>query len=158
MGNGCPQYVVLMANDTDKTRLSEPSAFSVAQECLRQGVWAFKASGKLRTSLDKGDKVLIFVGGRRDSNQTFVASAEIGGASSPEPVKILAYSWPYRVTLTKIRWFPKLVPMRPLLSKLQFIKNPRNWGIHFYGGAARITESDYEMILAKGFKNSRARK
>ena len=38
------------------------------------------------------------------------------------------------------------VPIKPLISKLSFIKNPAYWGIAFQRGYTKIKEQDVELI------------
>jgi EVE domain len=37
-------------------------------------------------------------------------------------------------------------PIRPLLSRLQFIADPQRWGYKFRFGVFRIDEADFELI------------
>ena len=41
------------------------------------------------------------------------------------------------------------VSIRPLVKKLEFIKNKQQWGGYLQGGVRPITEKDYETIVSK---------
>jgi len=43
------------------------------------------------------------------------------------------------------------VDIRPLIGKLDFIKNKKNWGMAFRKGLFEISEKDYGVIAEKMF-------
>ncbi len=39
-----------------------------------------------------------------------------------------------------------VVPIRPLITKLEFIKDPKRWGYPFFRGHLEIGQTDFELI------------
>ena len=42
----------------------------------------------------------------------------------------------------------QIVPIRPLIAKLEFIKDPKRWGYPFLHGHLEIGRSDFELIAS----------
>ena len=59
--------------------------------------------------------------------------------------------FPYRISLEKIRVFPRPIDCRPLIADLTFIKNKKSWGLAFMGTPRLIPKGDFGRIVkAKG--------
>ncbi len=57
-------------------------------------------------------------------------------------------SFPYRIKLKPINVFKRPVEFKPLIPKLNFIKNKKKWSGHLMGKAMRqIPEEDYKLII-----------
>jgi len=55
----------------------------------------------------------------------------------------------YYAEIRDCKLFDVPVPIKPLITKLSFIKEKFRWGVHFQGGTVRIPYTDYELILAE---------
>lgn len=57
-------------------------------------------------------------------------------------------TFPWRVKIKPIKIFDKPVEFKPLIPKLKFIRNKRNWASHLTGRSMRnILKEDFELIL-----------
>jgi len=85
-----------------------------------------------RTQLNGGDKV-----------QAFVA---LGQVQSGEPYQVQVredfWAWRRNVTYQTTRD----APIHPLLAELEFIDDPRHWGLRFRRSLFEINQHDFDLI------------
>jgi hypothetical protein len=154
-------YYVLIAADSDRNRLNMPSAFQLANYRLKRKEWGLKERTRYRRHFRAGDKVLIYISGHRENAQHFVACATIAGSPAPAqnaggsvdaPTLITSIFSEYKVKLNDIGRFAKPVSARDLLTRFRFVapKYIKMWRIYFQGGAAKITKSDFTLVLRNG--------
>ena len=95
-----------------------------------------------RTDLSKGDKIIIYHGGRFGTASlvgTFVISSEVKSAGNDTFV----------VGMSDAQMWKNQVKIKDILHDLKYIKRKDNWGIYFQGGVTRLPDEDYKTILAK---------
>ena len=143
-----PNSFLLVATDVDSARLSVPSALDVANYCFEVGRWGVGYHTSNRRAMKPGDKLLIYLAGRRDNRQSFVGTAVVAGECEERPIEIGGRFWPLTLPLRSIRRFRKPVPIRPLLPRLSFIKDPtsKKWGSLFQLAVIRIRLQDIELV------------
>lgn len=151
-------YFILLASDTDPCRLAKPSAYQVAKYRLGRGEWGLARLTRHRMSLSIGDTLLIYVSGRRDLCQHFIASCNVLSLPQPLPSKLASLvdapdqqgiAPPfYSVGLKNVSYLPNPVSIQELRTQLSFIKQPhsKKWGAYLQGGVVRMTSKDYRLI------------
>ena len=107
------------------------------------GKWPIGKSTLHRKQLSKGDKVLFYQAG--EEGKKFIGSGELLSNLVHEKQIFSDY-----VEMGDVNFWAKSVPIAGLIDDLSFIKNKRNWGLHFQGGIIRVSENDYQFILKKG--------
>lgn len=144
---------VLVVNDvphvTGVTTASEIIDFLLARR-----VWVFPKTAPHVKRLEVGDRLIIYVAGRKAG---FFLS-EMRVASEPQPVDETLRKQLQRLGLT---WFSQSIkvsavtkfepprPVRPLLSKLKFVSDKQNYGLYFRQGVRRLEEADARVIVGK---------
>lgn len=78
-----------------------------------------------------------------DPVRAFVAPAEVTG-EAPHRTDYPGgrTAWVRAATFAKVRE----VPVRPLLDRLSFVRDPRHWGLAFRRGKFSITPDDHALI------------
>jgi predicted RNA-binding protein with PUA-like domain len=154
-------YFIFLASDTDPCRLAKPSAYQVAKYRLGRGEWGLARLTRHRMDLRIGDTILIYVSGRRDLSQHFLASCNVSSLPTPIPAKLAnlvdapdqqGISPPfYSVALKNVSYLPNPVPIQELRTQLSFIKQPnsKKWGAYLQGGVVRMTPEDYRLICKR---------
>lgn len=148
-------YYIFIANDVIYDLNKRVTATEIARTLLFSGFWAFTSTAPLRGKLQPGDKVLIYLAG--PGRRYFIAQATI--ATTPmivdESVKKILQNlglgfMSHSVQLTDIAMFGQVVHIVPLLPKLGFIKNKKNYGLHLRLSIVRISGEDYNLIVRHG--------
>lgn len=142
-------HFIIAANDSNKNFKTGLTALATAQRCVELGVWGFRNRSKYGGSLTEGDKLVIYIAGARKYSHSFFGIVECAGSCTPEPLTIGEITWPLTVKLRQIEVFPQPLPIRPLLARFQFVTNKKNWGVHLFGGGARISEADFNLICSE---------
>lgn len=97
--------------------------------------------------LQTGDEVLFYAGkeklGENTPCQQFVAWGTVVD-EAPYQVEISDTFQPYRRNLDFHEVRP--APIRPLITQLEFIPNPKRWGYPLRQGFLEITENDFNLI------------
>jgi hypothetical protein len=119
-----------------------------AAELLAVKLWGIGAKTPNRGSLAAGDRVLIYTGA---PEYTFIGHAELGSATHEwEPHEAARYPGSFEggvAFLTAEAW-QHPVPMKTVLSQLEL--SATNPSAHFFSGVVRITQRDYETVVAAG--------
>jgi len=103
--------------------------------------WPIFKRTRNRTDLSKGDKIVIYHGGRFGTASlvgTFVISSEVKSAGNDTFV----------VEMSDTQMWKNQVKIKDILDDLKYIKRKDNWGIYFQGGVTRLPDDDYKTILA----------
>lgn len=108
-----------------------------------------------------GDTILVYVGQQAIDKETTLPPAitgcfEITSEAYEDtkqiftaPPKLGDEIFPLRIKLKTIEIFDSPVEFKPLIPKLTFIKNKKQWSGHIRGQAMRtIPEEDYDLIMA----------
>lgn len=109
-----------------------------------------------------GDKLLIYLKQEKDQNKNIIepripavyeAHSTVYNYSSKlfkTPPGMGSESFPLRIKLKPVKIFFQTVEFKPLIPKLKFITNKKQWTGHLMGKAMReIPEEDYNLILSK---------
>jgi EVE domain len=149
------------------TAAGEPaSAFVVAGWRMSARRWPIFNRTRHRDEIGPGDRVLIYVGGRRDHAQCFVGTADVVAS---EPVD---HSWRRRSTefedgagdqdtvawlrLDNVQAIIPALSIRRVLNRLSFLPNNKTrWGTSLMGGVRRIPDGDWDVILSESLTKSR---
>ena len=101
-----------------------------------------------------GDRGVVYLASREGGG--FVADVVLAGslqeqndgaAQLAQRLELDRYT--LHLPLSAARLWEKPVLIRAVLARLEFIKNPRNYGPHVRRAASRIPAADYQRILAK---------
>lgn len=127
----------------------------------RENIWGVAERHKNTISkVKKGDKCLIYVKqekiGDKLKESRIVGEYEVASEVFKDSKRIFKSppgmgneSFPYRIKLKPINVFKRSVEFKPLIPKLNFIKNKKKWSGHLMGKAMReIPEEDYKLIMS----------
>ena len=92
-----------------------------------------------RKKIEPGDKMLFYLSG--DNNKKFIGSGVLNSIFEENTLL-----WNY-VDIKDVDIFKMEVPIKPLLEKMEFIKNTKYWGLYLQNGIVKISKEDYERIL-----------
>lgn len=147
------RYFILVASDQAPEFGPPLSAAKVASHRLSNNYWPLSQRTPNRKLLKAGDQCLVYIAGTKACSQTFYGSASIEAVafwSEPDKFGIdsLAMGSVYetKLRLTKVCIFSNPVAIRPLLNRLEFHEDRKDWGRSLQGGCRKITRSDYEMV------------
>ena len=132
------------------------SAREVLLTRAREGRWPLNLRTPHQRDLKSGDRIVFYVSGSRESDRTaFIGTAEVLGSrlatdrTDPKlPARFLARAVLYDVPIGNLRLVSEAVSARPLVGRLEFVKNKEKWGTYFQGGVRRIPQSDFDLIVA----------
>jgi len=109
-----------------------------------------------------GDTLLLYVGQQVVDKDTTLPPAITGAFEVvsemfedttkifTSPPKLGDEIFPYRIQLKPIRIFDLPVEFKPLIPRLTFITNKKQWSGHIRGQAMRtIPEEDYQLIMRR---------
>ena len=156
-----PNHYIFITSDADKSRMSRPSAASLAKYRLSRCEWGFGVRTKNRKAITIGDRVLVYLSGKRENGSHFVAECTVASdvhqvsnsfsQTVDAPDRLGNAPAAYSVSLKAVRYFQVPVPIKALKRKLSFIKQPesKKWGAFLQGGALLISPKDFHTILDK---------
>lgn len=111
--------------------------------------------------LQKGDRCLVYVKQERVAGEVvgaqIVADYEIASDVFRDPTRVFTTPrglsekemFGLRTRLKPITVFEKPIDFKPLVEKLEFIRNKKNYGTHFIGRALiPIGGNDYNLIVS----------
>lgn len=119
-----------------------------AQELLRLKLWGIGAKTPNRGSLAVGDLVLIYTGA---PEYAFIGHAELASATHEwlaEEAARYPGSFEGGVAFLTAEAWEHPVPMKTVLSQLELKES--NPSAHFFSGVIRITQRDFETVVAAG--------
>jgi hypothetical protein len=127
---------------------------AIIDELLPKRLWLLPHAASFQKVYAAGDRFLIYAGGEGN----FHAAAECAGPVemfvpgseriSPELPGLDGF-FGRVLRLQRVVRFREPVPIRPLLDQLTFIKERRNWGVHFRRSAIRISERDFQLVVRR---------
>ena len=117
--------------------------------------WGLGKGTPNRASLEKGDRVVFYIG---TPNKVFAGTAVLAsqsfGLSDAHWNKWSHgkhfYRAEYGVQLTDIDIWAKRKSVSSLIQRLSFIENQKFWGTYFQGGVRGISEADFKTITEDG--------
>lgn len=148
------QYFIFVANDISISSDGKISAVDIKEKLLENHFWAFTETAPLRTKLNKGDEILLYLAG--PGRREFVATAtvaslleEIDKKSKEREILVeLGLGFlKYLVKLDSICIFEKGIKIVPLRPQLDFIVDKKNYGLHLRLPIVRLQLADFQLIL-----------
>lgn len=127
------------------------SADEILQQRLDDKFWGLGERTPNRRSLQKGDRVIFYVGLPR---KVFAASAALASDSFQLSKDQQArfdhgkkfYRAEYGVLLDEIKIWDEPCCVEDLVPSLKFIENKENWFVYFQGGVRQLSEEDFRTI------------
>lgn len=119
-----------------------------AAELLELCLWGIGAKTPNRNSLAAGDRVLIYVGAPEYAFIGHVTLASPTHEWSSEEAARYPGSFDGGVAFASADVWQHPVPMKTVLPQLEL--KEKNPGAHFLSGVIRITQRDYETVVAAG--------
>jgi hypothetical protein len=144
-------YYILVSNTLGSgERAVKPPA--IMEELLPKHLWLLPPGAPFQKAYAAGDRFLIYAGGECN----FYAAAECAGpveifkpgseSISPDLPGTGGFFGRVLRFRSVVR-FREPVPIRPLLDRLSFIKDQRNWGLYLRQSARRISERDFRLVV-----------
>jgi hypothetical protein len=126
------------------------SAFDIIKKRLNNKRYPLYKKTPFLDKVKKNDNVLFYVAGKNHKAQNFIGSAIIEDLEIPEKVLTDAENnkaVAKLLVLNNINIFEISVPIRPIISQLEFIINKYNFGVSLVGGVSKITKNDFNLII-----------
>ena len=123
---------------------------SVFNKRIKNKSWPIYRNTKFQTFLEIGDDIVFYQAGQHA--QKFLGTAVVNSDVKPIPDKI-----DYYLNIDRTDVWKNSLSIRGILSKLSFIKNLNNWGLHMQGGILKLNENDYS-IIQKAAKKTNTKK
>jgi ribosomal protein L24 len=150
------QYFLLVVTDADDAAGSKIAALNLAQYRLRACKWPMYRNTQNRKSIQKGDAVLVYIGGRKSMSGNVIAKAivqEISSYKSSQPSldpdTALTDTPHFVLHLANISRITP-VNLRETIFELSIApKNKQKWGMALMGGCRRLSKDDYEIIVGE---------
>lgn len=148
------QHFIFVTNDISMLEDKKVSAIDIKNTLLAHCFWSFSETAPLRGKLKEGDRVLIYLAGK--GRREFVAVATVAneakelmkGSKEKEILSGLGIGYlKYMVQLKDIVSLSVSIKIAPLIDKLNFITEKKNYGLHLRLPIVRINSSDFELIL-----------
>ena len=149
--NGSKNYIFITANID-----WEPytSGLKIAETLAGSKVWLVSKYTPYQKFYKKGDRILLYVSGK--TARCFVGDAVLTGgvseatASDKDLAEELGLEgFDKRLRLDSVRIWKEYVPVKSLIDKLIFIKDKKNYGLHFRQAATRIPDYDFDIIMSE---------
>ena len=146
-----PEYYIFVTNNIEW----EPhtSGSTIARTLAGRNLWLASSYTPYRKKYKRGDRVLFYVAGR--NARFFIGDGVIAGPTTQATDKDIALAqklgldgFAERIPLHSVRLWSTPLPLKPLVDALDFIKDKRNYGLHFRQATTRIAVKDFAFILA----------
>lgn len=147
---------IFLTNDVPRSPDLTSLAAPIANELLNDGFWAFTDQAPVKSKLQPGDQVLIYLAG--PLRRYFMASAVVDSKleyfekDSSCSQLLDKFGLPFMRTgirLGDVSWFVRPGPIRELILKLTFIRDKKNYGRHLRLPVARIPEHNFYSLSKK---------
>ena len=109
---------------------------------INEKEWPIFERTRNRAHLSKGDKIVIYHGGR------FGTASLVGTFVISSGLKVTGFHT-FVLGMSDAQMWKNQVKIKDILHDLKYIKRKDNWGIYFQGGVTRLPDEDYKTILAK---------
>ncbi|EKE05488.1 MAG: hypothetical protein ACD_19C00264G0004 [uncultured bacterium] len=153
-------YYIFVSADVSHSDLRFPSAYTVAKYRMTRQEWGLNERTSYRKKVDIGDKVLVYISGRREHCQSFIGYAEVETSATatclnnrsiidaPNDKGLMMP--PYSVKLCNTCYFDRSVEIRAYKERLSFIKSIDTWWRYMQRGILKISPADYGLIVDIG--------
>lgn len=128
-------------------------AVDIAISRIALGKWPLYLHTPNRQLIQVGDRCLIYLAGRSPDAQNFFASGLIADidnsrrAPTALPLDLVGQPPIAILNFTNCSRFLPLIPIRPLLARLQFTAGVKKWGIMIQGGCRKISDQDFQTVI-----------
>lgn len=119
-----------------------------ARLCMEEGVVVLGIKGPSGVkNVSVGDKVIYYSPKTEPEGKTLQAFTAIGEVVGDHAYE-RDFDGGHTLWVRSVDWRKDAteVPIRPLLEKLSFVKNPKNWGFYMRGSKREIPAEDYAVI------------
>lgn len=145
-------YFILVASAAELKSGDLVSAYQLALRRVASGMWPLFSHTQNKRQIKAGDRCLVYISGTQEYKHHVVASFDVtDNALTRHFVDDFFYSSPPSNVLkfSSTRVFEKPVDVKPLINKLSICPaNKEKWGSALQGGARRIPEDDYLLLMA----------
>lgn len=118
----------------------------IYRSLMSRKVWGLHPRTANRANFKEGDFLTFYLGGQ----QVFLGTATVASSAyldkTTESDRWFLNEGTYRVDLKDIQIWERPKPIKPLVKKLTFIRNPLHWGPYLQGGVRKIPEVDFKTI------------
>lgn len=118
----------------------------IYRSLMSRSAWGLHPNTAMRANFKEGDRLVFYLGGQHVFLGTAVAASGAYVDKTDESDSWFFEPGTYRVDLKDIHTWDQPKPIKPLLKKLSFIRNPLHWGAYLQGGVRKIPQADYEVI------------
>jgi hypothetical protein len=154
--NSINNYLLLASDGMDANGGSYP-ALKILRYRLSNKIWGMNKRTWHRNEIKKDDNVIFYVAGRGVMHGNIMARAVIKDVKYYSRVYNSTYSndsfsveIPEKIIiLGGVEYFKKNVNLKSLLGKISFLPLKKKWGIYLQGGARKISNKDFELILKR---------
>jgi len=146
-------YFIFVVKDQKKDG-KEISADDIFNTRMDQKRWGLAEKAPNRRLVQSGDHIIFYKGG--PEGKVFIASATADSQAEQYEGDPIApgHKQYFRVQLKNIDIWDKPKPVSDFFNKVEFIQNTENWGSYFQGGAIRISEKDFNIIVESPYTPS----
>lgn len=115
-------------------------------------VWDFREEASGIKNIKAGDKIIFYLAGLNAryfaGSATVASDIYIKRKGSPDPLKEKGKRYfPKRIDLKDIKVWKEPLPIKPLIQRLDFIKNKDSYGLYMRRTALSISEKDYKVVM-----------
>lgn len=148
-------HFLLITTDGETENGKRASARTLIDWRLERRQWPLYAGTRHKMTMRAGDLLLFYQGGSRPGRQNIVAQARIDSIRSAgrddefDPPWMLSSAADQVLALTDVRVLANAVPIRPLMGEISILPKLRYWGALLMGGCRKMTEDDYDLIIAR---------
>lgn len=126
----------------------------IVSTLLALGIWLASPKTPFQKVIRAGDKAIFYVGGSKAHyflGQATVAgpaaAVEAGDEVALERLGLVGFA--KRIPLRGVHLWREALPLRPLVDRLNFVKNKRYYGLNLIKSVVRISEEDYWWIVGQ---------
>jgi len=127
----------------------------VIKHRLNARYWPLSHHTPNRARIKRGDECLAYLAGTRKGSQSFSGRMTVSASevwTGPEDSEIdLHGASPYvqKLHVENVQFFREPIPIRPLLPRMAFHGERKNWGVMLQGGCKLISFEDWSVIVGE---------
>lgn len=157
---------LFVTTDAETVDGAAAPAVSIVNFRLQAGAWPLYANTPHQKNLKKGDRILLYCGGRFPDRGRILAAAEVRSLESvrnpmgvEETRRFLTGMPSTMVFIDKIQRFEAPVAIRDVLTQLECCpKNLAKWGVILHAGVRQLSDRDFKTIVLASRKPSQGAK
>ena len=129
-------------------KLNKFTAAELTDKSVHTIKWLMGKRSVNKSQLAKGDKILLYYADQR-------VKFFFGNGILDSTLQVSNESIYNNITVSAIILWSKPVEVAEIYEQLSFVKIKAKWGSYFRGDITKISEMDYDLIIAKWKTNSR---